>query len=215
MGSVTVMLLLATALLASCRTLYYDTMETFGKHKREILVDRVEEARDEQHEAKEQFADALEQFTSLVGAPNTELARRYKDLRGELERCEAQAGDVREQIQSIETVSDDLFQEWERELDQYSSDELRRSSRDTMDRTRQRYEQMLRAMKRPEKKMDEVLVAFRDQVLYLKHNLNAQAIASLQGTIDTLELNTAELIAEMELAIAEADSFIEGMGSET
>ncbi|MHC5114044.1 MAG: DUF2959 domain-containing protein [Planctomycetota bacterium] len=210
-----VTLLIATAMLTSCRTLYYDTMETFGKHKRDLLVDRVEEARDEQQEAKEQFADALDQFTSLVGAPNTELADRYEDLHGELKRCEARANDVRDQIASIERVSDDLFKEWDKELDQYASDELRRASEETMERTRRRYEQMLRAMKRPEEKMDEVLVAFRDQVLFLKHNLNAQAIASLQGTIETLEIDTTELIAEMELAIAEADSFIQSMGSES
>ena len=35
--------------------------------------------------------------------------------------------------------------------------------------------------------MKPVLAAFHDQVLVLKHNLNARAIASLEGTAVTLQ----------------------------
>ena len=38
----------------ACQKAYYSTMEKFGVHKRDIMVDRVGEARDSQEEAKEQ-----------------------------------------------------------------------------------------------------------------------------------------------------------------
>ena len=63
-------------------------------------------------------------------------------------------------------------------------------------------------MKRASGKIYPVLSVFHDQVLYLKHNLNAQAIASLQGELVTLEHNVDQLVREMEDAIREADRFI-------
>ena len=56
-----------------------------------------------------------------------------------------------------------------------------------------------------------LLAAFREQVLFLKHNLNAAAIASLQGEVVAIERGVADLVAEMERAIAEADTFISNL----
>ncbi len=67
---------------------------------------------------------------------------------------------------------------------------------------------MIRAMRRAESKMDPVLSAFNDQVLFLKHNLNAKAVASLKGELASVETDIAALIREMESSIAEANEFI-------
>jgi hypothetical protein len=69
-------------------------------------------------------------------------------------------------------------------------------------------------MKRAEAKVDPVLSAFRDQVLFLKHNLNAQAIASLHKELASVEVDVTSLINEMEVSIAEADRFIKGMAQD-
>jgi hypothetical protein len=50
-------------------------------------------------------------------------------------------------------------------------------------------------------------------VLFLKHNLNAQAIASLEGNLATMQTDVTALIAEMEASINEADAFVAGMQS--
>ena len=118
---------------------------------------------------------------------------------------------VSSRIESIEEVSADLFKEWEAELDQYSNPDLRRSSERQLEQTQDRYGDLITAMKKAESKMEPVLASFRDHVLFLKHNLNAQAIASLQGEVATIEQDTAALIREMEAAIAEADAFIRQM----
>jgi hypothetical protein len=56
--------------------------------------------------------------------------------------------------------------------------------------------------------MDPVLKRFRTRVLFIKSNLNAQAIASLAGTEVELGGDIERLIKEMEASIAEADRFI-------
>ena len=196
-----------------CEKTYYGTMEAFGVHKRDILVDRVEEARDDQEDAKEEFQSALDKFSNVVAFEGGSLRARYDELNSQLKRCEGKAGDVRNRITSIESVAEALFREWEAELQQYSSADLRRRSEESLERTRDRYNDLIRAMKRAESKMGPVLAAFNDQVLFLKHNLNAQAVASLQGEVAEIEDEVAELIAEMNTAIAEANAFIDDMSA--
>ena len=200
--------------LAGCEKAYYKTMEAFGKQKRDILVSRVEKARDAQEDTKKQFQTALEKFSSVVKVPGSELQNKYNQLKAELDKSEASAKEVSTRIADVESVTRALFKEWNSELDQYTSKELRRSSEQKLKQTQARCDQMIGAMKQAEHKMDPVLSAFRDQVLFLKHNLNAQAVASLQGELVTIESNVASLVKDMDASIAEANAFISTMAAE-
>ncbi|MCR4291976.1 MAG: DUF2959 domain-containing protein [Candidatus Kuenenia sp.] len=198
-------------ILAGCQSTYYRTMEKFGYHKRDILVNRVTEARDSQEEAKEQFKSALDEFSSVVNIEGGSLEKKYTRLNAEYEKSNKKALLVSDRIASVENVAKALFDEWEAELSQYTSDRLRQNSQEKLTETKKQYGQLIDAMKRAERKIDPVLLAFRDQVLYLKHNLNAQAIASLRGELVVIEEDVASLIREMEASIAEADLFIRSM----
>ena len=173
--------ILLSGLVAGCQTAYYEAAERFGVFKRDILVSRVETALESQEEAKETFVDALTRFSSVVDVPIGELDSAYRDLADVLETSEERATNVRRRIEAVEDVSRALFDEWESELAAYSSESLRRSSERTLATTRRRYADLIDAMHRAEARIDPVLDAFRDQVLFLKHNLNARAIAALEG----------------------------------
>lgn len=198
-------------LLAGCKTPYYAAMEKVGIHKRDIMVDRVAEAKDAQEDAKEQFQTALEKFVALTDFDGGDLQKTYDRLNRELKRSEDRAKEVSERIQAIESVSKDLFKEWEKELDQYKNQEYRRISEQQLEETYSRYEDLIKAMKKAERSIEPVLVTFRDQVLFLKHNLNARAIASLDAQTDVLKTDIQALVAEMETSIEEADAFIQTM----
>ena len=200
--------------ITSCQSIYYKTMEAFGHHKRDLLVSCVQEARDAQEDAKEQFQSALEKFSAVVDFRGGELKEIYEGLKTELDRSESKAKAVSNRISDVDDVASALFKEWESELEQYANQDLRRSSEQKLRQTRQRYSQLIGAMKRAEAKIAPVVTAFRDQVLFLKHNLNAQAIASLQDELVSVETDIASLIKEMEASIAEADAFIRSMGKE-
>ena len=209
-----VLLLVAATFSVGCKSVYYGTMEKLGWHKRDILVDRVEAARDSQEEAKEQFQTALERFSEVLNYQGGALEAKYKQLKAELDRSESRASDVSKRINAVTSVAEALFAEWQSELEEYSSDRLRRKSEDQLRTTRQRYEQLIGAMRRAESKIEPVLRPLRDQVLFIKHNLNAQAISSLQSELATIEDDVASLIKDMEASIAEANEFIESMGGE-
>lgn len=200
--------LLFTLMLTGCSSMYYSAMDSIGIPKREIMVHRVEKARDTQQEAKEQFKSALDQFQALTNFKGGELEDVYNKLNSEYEDSEEKAKEVRKRIDDIEDVSEALFEEWEEELKTYKSASLRNSSQRKLRDTKKQYKQLIDAMNRAESKIAPVLDVFRDQVLYLKHNLNAQAIASLKGELGTIETDVSNLIAAMEKSIDEADAFI-------
>ncbi|WP_447969111.1 DUF2959 domain-containing protein [Nitrospira sp. M1] len=200
--------------LTGCQTVYYEAMEKMGYHKRDILISDVEKARDAQADAKEQFKSALERFSSVLNFKGGDLQEKYDKLSAEYEESEARAQAVHDRVASVEDVSEALFTEWEAELEEYSNISLRRTSQRKLDHTQKQYAQLIKAMKRAEKKMDPVMAAFKDQVLFLKHNLNAKAIASLKNELVAVESDISSLIKEMEASIQEADSFISTMAKE-
>ena len=208
------LLLCSALLLTACQSAYYDALESVGIHKRDVLVDRVEDAKDTQEEAKEQFKNALEQFKSVQSFDGGELETLYNKLNDEYERSESLADDIRSRIQSIENVSEALFDEWQRELDEYTSQSLKQKSAAQLNDTKRQYRRLISAMKKAETSMQPVLNIFKDQVLFLKHNLNARAIASLKGEIKTIETNVSRLIKEMNTSIDEANRFINAMNAE-
>lgn len=198
---------------AGCSSTYYNTLEKFGYAKRDVLVDRVEKAQESQTEAKEQFASALEKFLAVTKTDGGDLQRKYESMNAEFKRSETRAKDVHARIDAVEDVAEALFREWEQELKQYSSASLRSQSQRQLDATRRSYDNVLKLMRRAAERMDPVLATFRDQVLFLKHNLNARAIASLDSTNRELEADITRLIADMEASIRESEAFIQSLQS--
>jgi ElaB/YqjD/DUF883 family membrane-anchored ribosome-binding protein len=201
-------------LLPSCKQVrekYFNTLEQVGIERRELLVKRVDNAREAQIEAQEQFKDALTELQALVGYQGGDLEKMYSKLSSEYDKSESKAKEVRERITRVEQVAQSLFEEWQREIGQYSNAQFKRESERELAATKRRTDQVVVAMKRSAAAMDPVLVKLHDQVLFLKHNLNARALGSLSGTAKSLQVEVDGLITQMQSSIAEADTFIREM----
>jgi len=204
-------LTLALLSLTACSSMYYSALEGVGIPKRELMIHRVEKARDTQEDTKEQFKSALAQFTEVTNFNGGDLEVIYNKLNDEYEDSVSQAELVRKRISDIEDVSEALFEEWEEEITQYSSASLKRNSQSQLTSTKRQYKQLIRAMERAETKLEPVLAVFKDQVLYLKHNLNARAISSLKDELSGIQSDVSNLIDAMERSINEANTFIRSM----
>ncbi len=202
---------LLVCLLAACSSVYYSGLEKIGIPKRDVLVYRVEKARDTQEETKQQFKSALAQFTAVTRFDGGNLEKLYSKLNGEYEASVNMANEVKERIADIEGVSVALFKEWETEITQYNNLALRQRSQDKLTATRSHYRQLITAMKNAEARIQPVLSVFKDQVMYLKHNLNAQAITSLKSELGNLQSDVSTLIVSMENSINEANIFLSNM----
>ncbi|MDO7653746.1 MAG: DUF2959 domain-containing protein [Porticoccus sp.] len=195
--------------LAGCETAYYNAWEKVGIHKRDLLVDRIEDTQDAQEETQEQFKDALEQYRAVVNFDGGDLENLYNTLNAEYEDSNAAAMAIADNIDRVEDVAADLFKEWENELAQIKNSNLRKDSASKLHDTRFKYQQMVNSMRKAEKTVHPVLSTLKDQVLYLKHNLNARAISALKGELNTMNSDVNKLIVNMQKSIDEANLFID------
>jgi hypothetical protein len=206
---------LCLALLSGCSELYYSSMKKIGKEKREILVSRILDGKEAQQDAAKEFKSALEAFQSVSGFDGGDLEKVYKKLNGHFEHAESRAKKVTDKIESIDKVAHDLFVEWNGEIAQMSNRQLKTDSERLLRDAQTRHKSLLRSMRSSESKMAPVLAVFRDQVLYLKHNLNARAITSLKKNVVEINDDVAALIKDIELSTAEADKTIASLKAES
>ena len=198
-------------MLSGCQSAYYSAMEKVGVHKRDILIDRVEETKDSQQESQEEFQSALERLTTLINFDGGELQDAYNQLNDDYESSLAAANEVSNNINKVEDVADALFDEWSDELEQYKSASLKRQSSKKLAATQRQFSQLLRSMRSAESKMEPVLSSLQDNVLYLKHNLNAQAVAAIKGEFTNLKRDIQLLMNDMNKSIEDSNKFIEQM----
>ncbi|MFT5208547.1 MAG: hypothetical protein ACI9CE_000261 [Flavobacterium sp.] len=149
-------------LVSACESTYYDALEKVGIHKREIMIDRIEEAQDAQEEGQEQFKNALEQFQTALNFDGGDLERVYNTLNTEYEDSVSAAENISSKIDGVESVSDALFSEWEGELQAYTSASLKRDSERKLQETRRQYERLMKAMRKAERTIDPVLSSLKD-----------------------------------------------------
>ena len=198
-------------MLSGCQSAYYSAMEKVGVHKRDILIDRVEETKDSQQESQQEFQSALERLTTLINFDGGELQDAYNQLNDDYESSLTAANEVSSNINKVEDVAEALFDEWNDELEQYKSASLKRESSKKLAATQRQFNQLLRSMRSAESKMEPVLSSLKDNVLYLKHNLNAQAVAAIKGEFTNLKRDIQLLMNDMNKSIEDSNKFIEQM----
>lgn len=200
--------LFLVAVTAGCQKTYYAVWEKLGKEKRHLLRDNVRKATEEQKEASEQFKDTLTRMKEVYGFEGGNLEKVYKKLQADFDESEARAEAVHDRVAQVERIAEDLFKEWQREITQITNTKLRSQSSQSLRLSKEQYARLAAAMKKAEARMDPVLDQFRDNVLYLKHNLNAQAIGALRQEAGSIEVEVESLIADMRASIREAETFL-------
>ena len=200
--------------LLGCSSTYYDALETLGVHKRDIFVERIEESLEVQKDGQAQFESALEQFKATIDFDGGGLEKGYNLFNDEYEDSEDAAKAISVHIASVENVADALFEEWSDELDLYTSPSLRRASERQYMATQKKYRRLLASMQRVEDSMQPVLATMRDNVLFLKHNLNARAIDALKGELGSINRDVSTLVKDMQRSIQESEAFITTLKAE-
>lgn len=200
-------------LLSSCNSMYFSALEKIGIEKRDLFIKRIKAARDSQIDAKEQFKDALEKYKSVINVDGGDLESKYSKLSAVLEESESSATEVKSRVIRVRDVAVSLFQEWKSELEDYSNQELRRDSEKKLEKAKMEYAAMMASMKIASDRLDPALQPLRDNVLYLKHNLNAKAIMALSSEVVHIENKVDVLISELSRSIADADEYVKKMES--
>jgi len=209
----TICALFSLLLSGGCTRTYYKAMATFGKEKRDILVSRVKDSKKEQQQAKEQIKTTMESFQALTGFQGGQLEKNYKKLNGEYEKAADTAKKLHDRIESIDQVSSDLFKEWQKEIDGMDNRKLKQQSADMLRQSRLQEAGYIKSMRQTEARMTPVISAFHDQVVFLKHNLNARAIGSLKGTSAKISTDVDVLLTSLDGSMSQADALIQSLNT--
>ena len=210
---VSLSLIVFALLLSGCHSTYYKAMSTLGKEKRDILVSRIKDAKKDQDQTKQKLQTTMESFQALTGFKGGSLEKSYKRLNSDYESAASQAGKLHDKIQSIDQVSNDLFKEWQGEINAMDNGKLKSQDSVMLRNAKVRQATYMRAMHQTEDQIAPVLKTFHDQVLFLKHNLNARAIGSLKNTSAGLQSDVAGLVQSIDASSQEADKLISSLAA--
>lgn len=207
----TLMLVVSLSACGTAQKVRYSALETMGVHKRDILVDRIEKTTATQEAAKTQFQTAYQELASLIEVDDQGLEQKYKKMSKAVSRSESRANELDDRIKAVNSVAVALFKEWEQEITEYQSDNLRQASAKNLASTRERYGVIYQKMQESQERVKPVLQVLQDNTLFLKHNLNARAVSSLSGEAVFIENKIKDLVQQMETSIEESKAFVGAM----
>lgn len=208
MQKITILHLLSFLLVISCSQMKYSAWETLGVEKRDLFKREVKSVKENQKDSVESFQDALTRLKEVYAFDGGDLEKNYNKLSSAYEKSKEDAAAVSEDIKELDKVAEDLFEEWKDEINEISSQDLKRRSKKQLKETKSKYEDLHKKLVSSEKKMDPILGKLKDQVLYLKHNLNSKAIAGLKTEGAKIENDIEKLMKEMTASTKEAEELI-------
>ena len=198
----------ANRIQKAVRDVKYSAWEKIGYEKRDIFKREVANVKEEQEDSGEAFKDALTQLKEVYGFDGGSLEREYDKINNSYTDARAQATDASASISKLDTVAEDLFSEWNEEIGTIKSSDLRSNSTKQLRKTQSRYRELHSHLKSSEARMLPVLDRLKDQVLFLKHNLNASAIGGLKTEGKKIEADIEKLISDMNKSNKKAEEFI-------
>ncbi len=187
----------------------YSAYEAVGFEKRDLFKREVSNVKEDQEDTGEAFKDALTRLKEIYNVDGGDLEKQHSKLKDSLDDAKEEAAELSARIRKVDEVANDLFEEWSEEISEIKTSDLRSKSTKQLTQTKRRYRELEEQLNRSEKKMAPVLAKLNDQVLFLKHNLNAKAIGGLKEEQGKIQADIKSLINEVNESTRQAEAFIE------
>lgn len=187
----------------------YSAYEAVGFEKRDLFKREVSNVKEDQEDTGEAFKDALTRLKEIYNVDGGDLEKQHSKLKDSLDDAKEEAAELSARIRKVDEVANDLFAEWSEEISEIKTSDLRSKSTKQLTQTKRRYRELEQQLNRSEKKMAPVLAKLNDQVLFLKHNLNAKAIGGLKEEQGKIQADIKSLINEVNESTRQAEAFIE------
>lgn len=194
--------------LSSCSTIYYNFWETLGREKRDLLKSEMLSADSSHTEVKEELEDSLHRIRSEYDFKEGSLEKTYDSLSADYEDISSRSNELSDNIDKSEDIANDLFSEWRKEALSLNKRKYRKDSLTKLKKTKISFNDTLSSMRHVEKNMRKILKQYKDQVTYIKHNLNAKVIGSLQLEMKSISSEMEKLIVQIDRSKSKAKKFI-------
>lgn len=199
------------AVKKASRDVKYSAYEMVGVQKRDLFKKEVGNVKESQEETEEAFKTSLDRLKEVYAFDGGKLEKQYRLLDKSYEKSSEKSDEVRARIVKLETIAGDIFAEWKKEIQEINTASLKEKSSASLAETQSKYADYHASLKKSEAKMAPVLAKLKDQVLFLKHNLNAKAVAGLKTESLKIQGDIEVLLKDMNSSIDQAEGFMKTM----
>ena len=158
-----------------------------GPARVETFVGWIERVHVESELAKERAGEALVALQTLVSPDGGgDAVAAYAVLASAIDRSEQQAKNLKDAVEPMKAASKPVFQRWEKDLDGFTSERLRERSRQRLDDTRSRYEELVAVVDPALASLETFNATLRDHALFLGNDLNSSSLSILEDEVDQM-----------------------------
>jgi cell division septum initiation protein DivIVA len=169
-----------------------------GFRQTDRLMSRAENSARAIEDTKGELQRTLEAYNSMFDGSAKNPRRAYQiSLRG-VERSEKRVGDIQKRLNEMQIEADKYFADWTTSLDAIINQDLRRRSEARRDETRAGYDNIHQAALKAVAEYETFIGNFRDQLMFLGHDLNPSSISSLKEDAGKLNGEAAQLFSEAD-----------------
>jgi hypothetical protein len=184
-----------------------------GHERADEHIEKIERASEEMKDVRKHLNEAFEAYHKTLREGTDERRSSYKDLVKALERCEEETKELRKRHREMDEQAEEYFKKWKNSVKDIKNADLERRSEERLEATRRRYREVSMRWKTMGEDYEPVLAELRDQVVYLGHDLNEDAVLSLKEDAAELEELARALFRSMEGFGSTADEYIGGLES--
>lgn len=173
------------------------------------LLVRIEQVHVETELSKEGVRESMRALRTLV-APDFggDALESYGAFVKAIDASEKQAQALRKSVEPMEKTAEEVFAEWAKSLESFSSAEMRERSQLRLENTRERYEAIISAVEPALWAYDAMNRTLRDHALFLNHDFNAAAVTELEGEVDGLMKHASQLDKRFDATLKAAKRYI-------
>jgi hypothetical protein len=159
-------------------------------------------------ETKVQLMKTMEVYNSLFADEATDRRKIYNQIQKEMENTDRRRARISEEAAKMNAEADTLFKGWADSTAAIENPDLRERSEERLNATRASYGEIGTVGQKAADLYAPFMKALQDQITYLGHDLNPEAVASLKPDAEKLNERSDKLIQSIDDTIATANKNI-------
>ena len=194
---------------------YMSSVALTGAESRQHVVEAITEGVSEQQVAEDEFESAGRMLASIQTASEAEASKLYSEYLDQIDRCARHVERFNEQISVLQAGAENLFVDWEAELEQFTSEAIREQSSRRLDAARSGFALLHEELMGVHGQMAASLSTHKDYALYFNHNLAGSSRELLGEENSRFMATMAAMNEDCKVVESDARTFNERLAGPT
>jgi len=159
-------------------------------------------------ETKQQLAKTMDVYNALMAEDAKDRKKLYADLKKQMGNTEKRRSQIAEQATSMKSEAEALFRQWAESAAAIENAELRARSEERLEATKTSYAEIDTVGRKAADLYHAFMKDLQDQITFLGHDLNPEAVASLGPEAEELNEKADTLMRRIDDTIRTANERI-------